>query len=132
MDTVSFDKELAEVTLRLYPQYAAIGIYKAAALLIRDCLKQEPTVPKKMGGLRRAQRVDKAEIGKDEIAVTAGFDIEYAAKVHEMPETTNWTLVGSGPKFLSRKLAENPDKYIQFAAEYCKKKADANDRSGTE
>ena len=39
---------------------------------------------------------------------------EYALKVHEMPEDTNWNKPGTGPKFLERPLFENADKFLEI------------------
>lgn len=117
MDVKDFQKNMAELAKNTIPKVVGNALFKAGALVIRDAILEEPTCPKKTGNLRRTQKVLLPDISRDEIGVDVGFNADYAAKVHELPEKTNWTLPGSGPKYLSSKLARNKDKYMKFAAD---------------
>jgi hypothetical protein len=134
-DTKDFDIKFTELVKKTIPRLAGDALFKAGALVIRDSILEEPTVPKKTGNLRRTQKILPAEIGDDEISVDVGFNADYAAKVHEMGEglgflwgnvrSVHWTLPGSGPKFLSTKLAKNKEKYMQFVADEILKASEA-------
>ena len=46
------------------------------------------------------------------VNVEFGFSVPYAIWVHEMPEGTDWSRQGSGPKFLEKAIKANKDKII--------------------
>ena len=41
-----------------------------------------------------------------------GYSANYAIWVHEMPETTDWSRPGSGPKWFERKLKKHAKKML--------------------
>jgi len=123
VDTKDFDMKFAEIVKNTIPRVAADALFRAGALVIRDALREEPTVPKKTGNLRRTQHIETPDITSDEISVEAGFNANYAADVHERVGKTRWTLEGSGPKFLSTKLARNKEKYMKYVADEIAKAA---------
>jgi hypothetical protein len=114
IDFKNFEMGFLKATMTLYPEAAKKAFFQAGALLIRDAITEMPTVPKKTGHLRREQLVIPAP---DQIGVWAGFNTPYAARVHEAPNTWQWSEPGSGPKFLESKLIKNRDKYLKFAAD---------------
>jgi hypothetical protein len=66
--------------------------------------------PRDTGFLRMSSTiVEYPENKKDVILGGVGYTAEYAAYVHEMPETNNFTTEGTGPKFLERAPRENRD-----------------------
>jgi hypothetical protein len=130
VDTKDFDMKFAEIVKNTIPRVAADALFRAGALVIRDALREEPTVPKKTGNLRRTQHIETPDITSDDISVEAGFNADYAARVHEWvpseqygEKQVNWTLAGSGPKFLSTKLARNKEKYMKYVADEIAKAA---------
>ena len=136
IDMKDFDKKFFNITNKIIPRLSSEGLMKGAAILLADAVKEEPAVPKSRGvtkekgkkytgpgNLRRSQKVEKPEIRHGEIFCEAGFDADYAAKVHEMPSSTNWTTPGTGPKFLTTKLARNKDKYMKITAEHIRQNA---------
>ena len=117
LSTGDFTKKLMVLTQAQIPKAAEAGLGKAGARLIRDAITEEPFAPKKTGHMRRQQMIE-PYVDPDGRAqgVMVGFNTSYAAAVHEAPENTHWTLAGSGPKFLSSKLAKNGDRYMEIAA----------------
>jgi len=117
VDFSDFDKKFMRIVLTAIPSAGARGLKKSAAYLLRDAIKERPTVPKKSGNLRRTQQVDNPKIEHGEVSIEAGFAADYAAKVHEMPDTYNFTEPDSGPKFLEAKMIKNKEKYMKIAAD---------------
>lgn len=117
VDFSDFDKKFTQIVNSAIPSAGARGLKKSAAFLLRDAILETPTVPKKSGNLRRTQQVNEPTLMPD-IAVEAGFAAEYAAKVHEMPSTYNYTEPGSGPKYLEKKLIKNKEKYMKKVADH--------------
>ena len=113
-DTKDFDIKFPRVCNKEIPEAAANKAYKVAGMVIRDAILEEPRAPHSKGGgtLWRSQKIEQPQIKAGEITIECGFDVEYAAAVHEMPANTNWTMVGSGPKFLEAKLIKNKEKYM--------------------
>jgi len=116
MDFKDFNKGFKLIIEKTVPDLAQAGLFKAGALLIRDAIMEEPKAPHLKGHLWRSQKIEKLEEGDKIIGVQVGFDVPYAARLHEAPNNWNWTLDGSGPKYLEAKMAGNPDKYIEPAA----------------
>ena len=116
--------------------YAAFIII--STLLKREMMRNEPTVPKDMGILRNSYftvtaRKTEAPMQDETGSVPSaesfvktykfpilvlGFSASYAVFVHEMVEgegkTINWSLPGSGSKFLEKALYNNKDKILEI------------------
>ena len=43
-----------------------------------------------------------------------GYTAEYAAAVHEMPDSTNWSKPGTGNKFLEKPISQNHRAILQI------------------
>lgn len=115
-----FNKKFYKIVNKKIPGLSAEGLMKAATQLIRDAIQEQPTVPKKVGHLRRTQQIERPKIKHGEISIEAGFNADYAAAVHESPSNLNWTEPGSGPQFLTTKLAKNKNKYMKTTADHIK------------
>ena len=111
-NTKDFDIKFPRVCNKEIPEAAAMTAYKVAGMVIRDAILEEPKAPHKTGHLKREQKIEQPKILKGEITIELGFDVDYAAAVHEMPANTNWSMAGSGPKFLEAKLIKNKEKYM--------------------
>ena len=122
-DTKDFDVKLPRVINKEIPEESASMAYKVAAMVIRDAILEEPRAPHKTGNLWRSQKIERPKIEKGEITIELGFDADYAAAVHEMPSNVNWTMAGSGPKYLEAKLIKNKEKYMAEIAEGLRRKA---------
>ena len=118
IDLKDFEKKFEQIVNNAIPAAGARGLKKAAAFVLRDAILETPTVPKKQGNLRRTQQVNEPKINHGEISVEQGFAADYAGKVHEMPDTYNFTEPGSGPKYLESKLIKNKEKYMKIAADH--------------
>jgi hypothetical protein len=117
MDTRDFDVEFSRVIEKTIPSATNRGLVKAAWEALRDAEKKEPTVPAKEFHLRGSKEVHGS---KDLFAlfVEFGFNIIYAARMHELPGRSykNPTTPGSGPKFLETKLIKYKDDYMEIVA----------------
>jgi len=111
-DTKDFDIKFPRVCNKEIPEAAANMAFKVAGMVIRDAILEEPRAPHKSGNLWRSQKIEQPQIKAGEITIECGFDAEYAAAVHEMPSNVNWTMAGSGPKYLEAKLIKNKEKYM--------------------
>ena len=114
LDTKDFDIRFPRVMNKEIPEAGARMEYRVAGMVIRDAILEEPRAPHSKGGgtLWRSQKIEQPQIKAGEITIELGFDVEYAAIVHEMPDNTNWTMTGSGPKYLEAKLIKNKEKYM--------------------
>lgn len=111
-NTKDFDIKFPKVMDKTIPEAVANTAYKIAGMVIRDAILEEPRAPHKTGNLWRSQKIERPRIERGEITIELGFDTEYAAAVHEMPSNVNWTMAGSGPKYLESKLIRNKEKYM--------------------
>jgi hypothetical protein len=116
-------KKIAGVTI---PKKAKNGLFKVGGMVIKDCLNEEPKVPREIGDLQASGVIVPHPW---EIEITVGFNKDYAAKQHEAPDKkwnpkgsaeTNWTTPGTGPKYLETKLVRHKEKYFKFTAEMIK------------
>jgi len=136
LNTRDFDIKFKRITEKRIPSGAERGLFKTGALIIRDAITEQPQVPKsrgvtKEGGkrgqapghLRRSQKIENPKTKHGEISVEVGFDTDYAAAVHEMPETVNWSTPGTGPKYLESKLIRNKEKYAKNIADNIKRES---------
>ena len=117
LDTSKFMSKFKN-TMGLIDKTANAAAYDVGYAVIKDSSKFAPTTPKKVGDLRASGKVEKAKVSKDRVEVEIGFDMPYAAKLHEAPDSWNWTESGSGPKYLERTLTNSPggDHYWKMVA----------------
>ena len=106
VDCSDFEKGLKKLAEKTIPPEVGKGLFKAANELLHDAINVQPYAPFDEGTLRGSAQTNKAEVKKGEVSVEAGFNIEYAARWHELtPEEDskiNWTLPGSGRKYQGR------------------------------
>jgi hypothetical protein len=57
-----------------------------------------------------------ARVNRRTHVATVGYTADYAAYVHEMPRTFNYTKPGTGPKFLQRSIADNKTQILNIIA----------------
>ena len=111
-DTKDFDIKFPRVINKEIPEAATNTFPRVAGMVLRDAILEEPKAPHKTGHLKRSQVIEQPKIEHGEISIEQGFDVEYAGVVHEMPSNVNWSMAGSGPKFLEAKLIRNKEKYM--------------------
>jgi len=125
LDFTDFNRGFKKIVEDEWPEHAFYGLYQAGALLIRDAIREEPTAPKKTGHLRRSQLIEVISEHDYFIGIEVGFNVPYAAKLHEAPSGSNWTEPGSGPKFIETKMAKNKDKYYAHVAAFIRSQGKA-------
>jgi len=126
MDFKDFEKKFTHLVKSAIPEAAKKGLFQGFNEALRDAKEKVPKAPRDKGDLHGSTAgTVKTKITKDEISVSGGFNIDYAAKLHEMPKEkasrTNWSLPGSGPKFLETKLVRNKRKYMEIVVKSIKK-----------
>lgn len=117
LDTKDFDIKLRRTADKKIPNAAAAGFTNVGPVVIRDAIMERPRAPHLTGNLWRSQKIEKPKIEHGVISIELGFDANYAAVVHEMPEGFNYTMAGSGPKYLEFKLINNKEKYMRKVAD---------------
>lgn len=88
------------------------GLVDSASFIERESNKLAP----KDSGFMREQSSFTTKMTKKGTAIVGrvGYDAEYAAYVHEMPETNNFTTPGTGPKFLERAAKNNRNRALDI------------------
>ncbi len=71
------------------------------------------------GDLRKSGKLDIEKSGKNTEAVVTfgGGKVDYALRVHEMPNNTNWSESGTGNKYLEKTVDDNRKKYLKHIAD---------------
>jgi len=110
-DFSEFDKRFFRLTMKKVPDAYIEAMIAVLPEILKDAIKQEPRAPHKTGHLWRSQKIEIPKKIFKHIEATFGFNVPYAAATHEAPDNWNWTLKGSGPKYLEAKLIRNKDKY---------------------
>lgn len=122
MDFSDFDKGFKKI-LKKYPEYAAEGMHKKVGpRIINDSITVEPMAPHLWGELWKSQRILAPVIKGKEILFFVGFNIIYAAYQHEKLDVKDYTMAGSGPKFLEIKMQRFAAAYLKLVADYVDKK----------
>jgi len=137
LNTLDFDEKFKEIVEDTMIGKLAKGLFRAGSVLNADAIKEPPRAPHRMGNLWRSQQVNKPQTEWESISVDAGFNIAYAGYQHEGKRKDGSHVVKNysvsrtekrpagetemGPKFLSKKMADNRQKYMKIAADYCLK-----------
>lgn len=120
IDFTEFDKLFFRQVNRTFPNATLKALDFVGADVLADAIKEEPTVPKDTGNLRRTQAFLPAVMKGRDPEKVIGFEAEYAAATHEAPEDLNWQEPGSGPKYLESKLMKNKERYMAKTARLAK------------
>jgi hypothetical protein len=144
LDTSDFAKGLKKLADQSVPKEVARGLFMAGNELLHDAIYEvKYTAPMKTGDLRGSARTQggdgslreqtggeaprgfKAYGSTGESSINAGFNIEYAAKWHEVKDTTKitWTRTYSkdpGHKYLENKM-RNAKKYMWIVGEHLRR-----------
>lgn len=132
LNTKEFDKKFFKIVNKAIPEEAQKGQFNAASELLLDADRVVPKTPFLKGDLKGSKKVE-VKVTSGKIETQAGFDIEYARRVHELgvkkegdtsePENINWTTPGTGAKFLQSKMPMFKNKYMKIIAETIKQSA---------
>jgi hypothetical protein len=124
-DFTDFEKGLTKLVKESEPRETAKGLFKAGSQLIKDAINMKPYVPFDEGHLRGSGRTDPATVTNTGAEVVVGFNKVYAARWHELtPEedrTINWSLAGSGRKYLESKMGKFKNDYMKIVADHLAK-----------
>lgn len=77
--------------------------------------KMIPVTPMRTGRLRKSFE-NHVSAGAYAVYGKIENTAPYASYVHEMPEATNWTTPGTGPKFMERPMDENQREVLRIIA----------------
>lgn len=101
-----------------FPDLIGDAVFATGALMIEDFIEEEPKAPHEHGALWGSQLIEFIDDPSGKIiGIRAGFNVDYAGILHDWKELpykpiATWTEPGSGPGFISTKLAKNKKKYI--------------------
>lgn len=119
MDFKPFTRDIKRITGKIIPDKAERASFQVGWIILRDAMKVPPKAPREIGDLHASGEVHPLGVGK--LGIKLGFNKVYAAKWHELTaaesKKINWSLSGSGRKYLENKLVRFKDKYIKFIAE---------------
>lgn len=125
VDFSEFEKNFKKIVESVIPEEAGKGLFEAGNALLHDAIYEKPYAPFDEGHLRASARTTKAEVKDGDISILAGFNIVYAARWHELSpaedKRINWSLPGSGRKYLESKMIQFKEKYMQIVAEHYKR-----------
>ena len=144
MDMSSLEKGMKKLISDIGPRAIAPGLFKAGNALLGDAIYKSKTAPKEVGDLWGSASTQGAtggpkkisggvsQTGKaiesgNELHIFAGFNIEYAAKWHEVSPAKNiaWTTdrgsTDPGPKYLESKMGMFRSDYIEILGLYVKR-----------
>jgi len=110
-DSSEFDKRFFKLAMKKVPDAYIEAMIAVLPKILKDAIMEEPRAPHKTGHLWRSQKIELPKKIAKRIEATFGFNVPYAAATHEAPDNWNWTLTGSGPKYLEAKLIRNKEKY---------------------
>ena len=133
-DATSLQKGLARLGVDLANIVLPEAMFLAGNALLKDAIYISKMAPKRTGALRGSARTQGAgDLAKphqvkgrkpvaagESLSIAAGFNIEYAAKWHEVPagKHINWTTDRGAPdpgrKYLESKLAMFNRKYMEI------------------
>jgi len=143
IDFSDFEKGLEKLVQESVPEDIDRGLFRAANQLLDDAIYVIPKAPFDEGHLRGSARTQgagnilykpraeppKGFKGKREtegISIQTGFNIVYAARWHELTPAEdakiNWTLPGSGRKYLESKMSMFKEDYLKIFAMYLRKR----------
>jgi hypothetical protein len=117
VDCQNFRKTYPEILGEIIPAWAMKGLHYAGQLLMRDAKMVQPFTPHAWGGLWNSETVNAAVKKNGAWQLECGYNIAYAAKLHEAPDGWNWQLKGSGPKYLETKMALYRNRYMGAVAD---------------
>jgi hypothetical protein len=142
VDLRDFENGLRELVEKAMPPEISKGMFRAGNELLRDSIYKIPKAPFDEGHLRGSAKTQAANGQQNYFkggglpanadaswpgggfGILAGFNIVYAARWHELtPEEDariNWTLPGSGRKYLETKLVQYKEKYRDIVGLYLK------------
>jgi hypothetical protein len=125
VDMKDFDKNFMLLMYQTIPNIVSEALYDEGIQLLADSDDIIPQTPWKTGDLRASRVVDRPIIRGDEILVSAGYNMPYAAYLHEGQRKDgshvikNWTITHALPgiKFLEKKLINlAPQRFARIAA----------------
>jgi hypothetical protein len=127
IDMADFEAGLKRLVEQAAPADIREGLFAAGNALLRDAIYEKPYAPFKEGHLRGSAQISEVITQPAEAFVVAGFNICYAARLHELfygigfgaeMYPPGWSLPGSGPKYLESKMARNGPRYLAIMGEY--------------
>ena len=116
LDYSLFKTGFTKIATKTIPDKVEKAEFAVGAMVIKDAILETPKVPRDIGDLQASGEIH-PERSPIKIGVLIGFNKDYAAKWHEaVGKKVNWSLDGSGPKYLEAKLSRLKEKYMRFFA----------------
>lgn len=126
MDFDEFDQKFMELVREVSEKTVKAGLYDAGAAILNYADDEDPQTPYKHGDLRASRQIE-PHVETDRVVITIGYNIIYAARLHEGEPFWNWTrtrIPSPGPKFLESAMAAHAQEAMQICADYIQAKID--------
>jgi len=120
LDYRQVEKSLDKL-LKSTDKIAVKGVRAAAFKLVEDSKMKKPRAPHLHGHLWTQHIIDAPQFKINLISVRVGSSTPYAARLHQGEESWNWTLAGSGPKWIITKIMAYGKDYLKIQYEVIKK-----------
>lgn len=126
LDTLDFDAKFKELMDKSMPEDIRKGLIEAGKDLLGFAEDRAPKTPWKDGDLRSFGKVEPIMDGSLVTGVSVGYNIIYAARLHEGERSWEWTQEkaggGVGPKFLETKLWTYGRELMKTVADYLERR----------
>lgn len=119
LDWKEFDRTFFPLVDRKIPDAGAEGLFNAAGEMLDDGDNEAPQAPFEFGDLRGAGQIEDPVFSLGKITVEVGYNMAYAAKLHESaPGEFNFVprrnILNPGRKWLSTKMIKYKEKYMRI------------------
>lgn len=130
IESADFEKNFEAFVRAAGQEAAARGLFTAAQAVLTAADDEIPQTPYLHGDLRASRQVLQPEITAEKIAVTFGYNSEYAAYQHEgqrkdgshvVKEYTTTRVPSPGAKFLQKKMAGNTRRFMAIVVDHIRR-----------
>lgn len=121
LDMKDFNEKITEILAQkgIILSRARTAIFQVGNIILDDSDNLPPQTPFKLSGLRGSRFVEAVIDEGDNVSTQLGYNIVYAARVHEGEKTWKWTrtkVPSPGPKFIESKLIKRKAHYAKLIA----------------
>jgi hypothetical protein len=115
LDTSKFSRDFNMITDKVKNEAAITGMWNTVKELHKLTDNEVPKTPMLTGDLRESAKEEVRREAFGAIVGVLSYNTPYAAKWHEYPDgdEINWTLPGSGTKYMEAKLSPFKDRIME-------------------
>jgi hypothetical protein len=115
IDTSLFQKDFNKISDIVLNKAAITGVENAVKVFHNLADNEVPKTPELTGALRASAKEETRREAFGAIVGVLSYNTPYAAKWHEFPDgdEINWTLPGSGTKYMEAKMGTSKNKIME-------------------